>query len=160
MKVALMAAAAAGLLTFATSPAVAHDDAYLATQKAPNGGQLRMAGPYHYELVVPHLGSAANAGGLVVYVTDHAGTPVPTQGAQGVAHVLVGKERSTLKLAPDGENRMRAGGAYDRASEAKIVVSITMAGARPEQARFASDPSGGPVATEGMRSGDGEGHGH
>ena len=47
MKVALLAAAAAGLFAFATLPAVAHDDAYLAAQKAPNGGQLRMAGPYH-----------------------------------------------------------------------------------------------------------------
>lgn len=160
MKVALFAAAAAGLFAFGTLPVVAHDDAYLAAQKAPNGGQLRMAGPYHYELVAGRHAAATKSGELVVYVTDHAGTPVPTQGAQGVAHVLVGKERSTFKLEPAGENRMRAGGAYEWAPGAKVVVSITMAGARPEQARFTSDSPEAPRAMEATRSVAGEAHGH
>lgn len=50
----------------------------------------------------------------------------------------MGKERSTLKLAPDGESRMKAEGV--NASDANIVISITLADARPEQARFPSDP--------------------
>jgi hypothetical protein len=47
-------------LTFAAGAALAHDDAYLDTQKAPNGGQLRMAGPYHYELVLAKDGKEAS----------------------------------------------------------------------------------------------------
>lgn len=142
MKMALVVAAAAGVLTFGVSPALAHDDAYLATQKAPNGGQLRMAGPYHYELVTDRRTDAAKASELVVFVTDHAGNPVSTQGAQGTVHVLAGKERSAVKLMPDGGNRMKGARAYAWTADAKVVVSITMPGAQTAQARFTADPAG------------------
>ncbi|MDT3678484.1 MAG: hypothetical protein ROZ64_06580 [Burkholderiaceae bacterium] len=141
MKPSRFLAASAALLALCASPAFAHDDAYLATQKAPNGGQLRMAGPYHYELVAGDSASTNAAGRLLVYVTDHAGAPMPTQGAQGVAHVLAGKERASVPLAPDGANRMKGAGAYPWTSDAKVVVSITMPGAKPEQARFAAEPT-------------------
>ena len=39
-------------LMLAGSSAFAHSDEYLDTQKTPNGGQQRMAGIYHFELVV------------------------------------------------------------------------------------------------------------
>jgi len=138
MKSARLLAVSAALLALSASPASAHEDAWLATQKAPNGGQLRMAGPYHYELVAGDSASTTTARTLLVYVTDHAGAPMPTQGARGVAHVLAGKERASVPLAPDGENRMKGAGAYPWASDAKVVVSITMPGAKPEQARFAA----------------------
>lgn len=157
MKSARFLAAAAALLTFSTSPALAHDDAYLATQKAPNGGQLRMAGPYHYELV----GAGAvpgSSGDALVYVTDHAGAPVPTKGAQGVAHVLQRGERSSVKLVPDGENRMRGAAAQAWTDEATVVVSITMAGAQPAQARFA--PPAARASASARSDGAGAGHGH
>lgn len=141
--------AAAALLAFASSPALAHDDAYLAAQKAPNGGQLRMAGPWHYELVAGSGAGTAGERAIVVYVTDHAGAAVATQGAQGVAHVLVGKERATLPLAPDGANRMKGSGHYAWTGDAKVVVSITMPGAQPAQARFTAEPAG---ATQTMHS--------
>jgi hypothetical protein len=63
-------------LTFAAGAVLAHDDAYLDTQKAPNGGQLRMAGPNHYELVLVKDAKEAQENPVVVYVTDHAGTPL------------------------------------------------------------------------------------
>jgi len=132
----------AALLTFGASPAFAHDDAYLATQQAPNGGQLRMAGPYHYELVADRTLRAPSGGAIVVHVTDHAGQSVSTQGAQGVAQVLAGKERSTVKLLPDGANRMKGPLPQAWASDAIVVVSITIAGAQPAQARFAPQPHG------------------
>ena len=141
MKSARFLAASAALLALCASPALAHDDAYLATQQAPNGGQLRMAGPYHYELVAGDPASSTAARALLVYVTDHAGAPMSTQGAQGVAHVLAGKERASVPLAPDGGNRMKGAGAYPWAGDAKVVVSITMPGAKPEQARFAAEPA-------------------
>jgi len=158
MKMALFTAAAAGVLTFGASPAFAHDDAYLATQKAPNGGQLRMAGPYHYELVAGRQASAAKTSELVVFVTDHAGTPVPTQGAQGVAHILAGKERSSVKLVPDGENRMKGAGAYAWAVDAKVVVSITMPDAPAAQARFTADPAGETERDSEARATEAHGH--
>ena len=158
MRVASFLAAAAVLLTLPTSPVLAHDDAYLAVQKAPNGGQLRMAGPYHYELVVDGDGAGSAERAIVVYVTDHAGAPVSTQGAQGVAHVLVGKERNTVPLVSDGANRMKGVGRSAWASDAKVVVSITMAGAPPAQARFAADAV--PATGSGAASHAGAGRGH
>jgi hypothetical protein len=149
MKPSRFLAASAALLALCASPAFAHDDAYLATQKAPNGGQLRMAGPYHYELVAGDSASTNAAGRLLVYVTDHAGAPMPTQGAQGVAHVLAGKERASVPLAPDGANRMKGSGHYAWTGDAKVVVSITMPGAQPAQARFTAEPAG---ATQTMHS--------
>jgi len=158
MKRSLFAAAAAGVLTFGAPPAFAHEDAYLARQKAPNGGQLRMAGPYHYELVADREASAAKARELVVFVTDHAGTPVPTRGAQGVAHVLAGKERSAVKLVPDGENRMKGAGSYGWDADAKVVVLITMPGAPAAQARFTADPAGETERHSEVRATEAHGH--
>ena len=53
-------------LTFAAGAVLAHDDAYLDTQKAPNGGQLRMAGPNHYELVLVKDAKEAQENPVVV----------------------------------------------------------------------------------------------
>lgn len=131
--------AAAALLTLAAlgpGAAYAHDDTWLDAQHAPNGGQLRMAGPYHYELVVARDATAAKDSPLVVHVTDHAGAPVPTAGAAGSAIVQAGREKANITLQPDGANRMRGRGRYTAAAGMKVVVSITLAGARAQQARF------------------------
>jgi hypothetical protein len=69
----------AALLTGTT--ALAHSDEVLDAQKAPNGGQLRMAGIYHFELVVAKDSKEAKDNPVVVYVTDHAGTPRSRQSA-------------------------------------------------------------------------------
>lgn len=117
----------------AAAPALAHDDAYLDTVKAPHGGQLRMAGPYHFELVA--------ATPLAVYVTDHAGAKVSTKGATGRAIVLAGKEKATLVLEPYGENALKAAGAYPAQAGMKVVVTVTLPGeSAPQQARFTPAP--------------------
>jgi hypothetical protein len=123
-------------LTFAAGAALAHDDAYLDTQKAPNGGQLRMAGPYHYELVLTKNAAAAQENPVVVFVTDHAGARIPTEGAKGSATILAGKTKSTAELKPDGDNRLKGVAKYAATPGMKVVVSITLAGKQPEQARF------------------------
>ena len=123
-------------LTFAAGAALAHDDAYLDTQKAPNGGQLRMAGPYHYELVVVKGVNDVKENPVVVYVTDHAGQKVPTAGASGTATILAGKLKATATLQPDGDNRMKGVAKYVSSPDMKVVVSVTLAGKQTEQARF------------------------
>ena len=84
-----------------------------------------------------------------VYVTDHAGTPVSTKGATGTATILAGKTRSTASLAPDGDNRMKGLARYVHAPGMKVVVSITLPDAAPEQARFTP----GLVAQDGHMDG-------
>ena len=94
-------------LTFAAGAALAHDDAYLDTQKAPKGGERRMAGPYHYELGLAKDAGEVKENPVVVYVTDHAGQRIPTAGAAGTATILAGKLKAAATLKPDGDNRMK-----------------------------------------------------
>jgi len=109
--------------------AFAHSDEYLDTQTAPHGGQLRMTGAYHYELVVKQ-------NEVTVYLTDHAGTKIPSTGASGTATVLSGKSNATVKLAPAADNVMKGAAKFDLAQDMKVVVSITLPGQAAQQARF------------------------
>lgn len=107
----------------------AHSDEYLDSQPTPHGGQMHMAGAYHFELL-------AKPNELTVYLTDHAGTKVPASGATGAATVLSGKTKASIKLQPSGDNVMKGAGQFELAPDMKVVVSITVAGKSPEQARF------------------------
>lgn len=133
---ALTLAVAALAATIATPAALAHSDDYLDTQKAPNGGQLRMAGVYHFELVVARDSKEARDNPVVVHVTDHAGTKIPTVGADGTVTILGGKQKASVKLVPDGDNRLKGVGKYASTPDMKAVVSVTVAGKPAEQARF------------------------
>jgi hypothetical protein len=116
--------------------ALAHDDATLDKVKAPHGGQLRAAGILHYELVVAAPGTQGDALPVVVYVTDHAGTKVPTQGASGSVTLLSGGQKATIALQPAGENALKGSGAYVPQQDLKAIVSVTVAGQPAAQARF------------------------
>lgn len=127
---------AASLFALSGGTALAHSDEYLDTQQAPNGGQLRMAGVYHFELVVTKDSKEAKNNPVIVYVTDHAGSKVSTAGAKGTVTILAGKAKATVNLAPDGDNRLKGTGTYASTSDMKAVVSVTLAGKAAEQARF------------------------
>ncbi|MDK9703023.1 MAG: hypothetical protein OEL20_07760 [Sulfuritalea sp.] len=132
----LIYSAAASLLLFSGSSAFAHSDEYLDTQKTPNGGQQRMAGNYHFELVVAKDSKEARDNPVIVYVTDHANAKIPTVGAGGTATILAGKQKASVKLVPDGDNRLKGIGKYASTPDMKVVVSITLPGKPAEQARF------------------------
>ncbi len=127
-----------------SAPLLAHTDAVLDTQKAPNGGQLRMAGVYHFELVLAndqqrehqHDTKQENENQILIFVTDHAGTKIPTAGATGTATIMSGKQKATVTLIPDGDNKLKGVGKFAASADTKVVVSITMAGKPAEQARF------------------------
>lgn len=124
------------VLCAVSAPAFAHDDATLATMKSPNGGQLKVAGPWHLELVQKATGGD-NV--LVVYVTDHDGKGVATKGFTGTATILAGKDKQTVNFQPDGENRLKASARYDATAKPKFVVAVS-GGGKSEQARFAPAP--------------------
>lgn len=123
-------------VALAAAPALAHDDAYLDTLKTPHEGQLRMAGMYHYELVVVKNSKDAKENPVLVYVTDHAGTKIPTAGATGTVTLLVGKVKAQVTLAPGGDNLLKGLAKYASSPDMKAVVAITLAGKTAEQARF------------------------
>ena len=128
--------AVAFVLTIGAASVHAHDDAYLDTQQAPNGGQLRMAGAYHLELVVDKSSAQAADKPVVVYVTDHAGQKVPTQGTTGNATILAAKGKASVALVPDGDNRLKGTGNYASTPDMKAIISFTAKGQPPETARF------------------------
>ncbi len=136
MKQILISFFAASVLMLATSPVLAHSDEHLGAQKSPNGGQQRMAGAYHFELLVSKDSKETKENPLIVYVTDHAGVKISTVGAGGTATLLVGKQKVSIKLLPDGDNRLKGVGMYASAADMKVVVSITLSGKTAEQARF------------------------
>ncbi|MFM2005126.1 MAG: hypothetical protein RLZZ09_781 [Pseudomonadota bacterium] len=132
----ILTAIAAFALLFAGSMATAHDDKFLDTQKAPHGGQLRMAGAYHLELVVVGNSPQAKDNPVAVYVTDHAGTAIPVAGAKGTVTILTGKTKTAITLTPAGGNLLRGSGRYASVSDMKAVVAVTFPGKAPVQARF------------------------
>lgn len=134
-KIRFLTAVAFVLATSATS-VHAHDDAYLDTQQAPHGGQLRMAGAYHLELVVDKSTPQAADKPVVVYVTDHAGQKVSTEGATGNATILAAKGKASVALVPDGDNRLKGTGNYASTPDMKAIISFTAKGQPPETARF------------------------
>ena len=135
MKLAPLAAILAGI-AISAAPAFAHDGADFDKVKTPNGGQLRQAGPYHYELVTARDGTDAKESPVVVYVTDDGGKKISTAGASGTATIPSGKAKATATLAPDGDNRMKGVAKYASTAGMKVVVSIALSGKQPEQARF------------------------
>lgn len=133
----IMQAITAALLgTLSAAPSWAHDDAYLDTVKAPHGGQLRMAGPVHLELVLDKAPREATEKRIDVYVTDHAGKPQATAGASGTITILYGKTKVSAALQPAGDNRLNAQALYAATPDLKAIVSLTMAGQAVQQARF------------------------
>lgn len=139
----LVSILAAVAMAIGSGAALAHDDATLDKQKTPHGGQLRMAGAYHFELVLAKDATGAQDSPVVVYVTDHAGAQVPSAGATGNATLLSGKTKVAVTLTPDGDNRLKGVARYVAAPGIKAVVSVTLAGKAPEQARFTPMTAGG-----------------
>lgn len=135
MKSLLVAATLVASMLSGTA-ALAHTDEYLDTQTTPHGGQLRMSGPLHLELVVVKDSAEVKENSVVVYVTDHGGNSIATEGATGSVTLLSGKTKVSITLAPDGENRLKGVGKYASTSDMKAVVSVTLSGKTAEQASF------------------------
>jgi hypothetical protein len=116
--------------------AQAHDDAYLDTVTTPHGGQLRMAGPSHFELVLVKDSKVAKDNTIEVYVTDHAGTKVPTSGATASITLLSGKTKVSSELKPAGDNKLVGHAVYASNPDLKAVVKIKLNRQDEQQARF------------------------
>jgi hypothetical protein len=126
-KLVIAAVFAAPLITF--QPVWAHTDEQLDTIPSPHGGQVRAAGPYHLELVVKD-------GELVLYVTDHAGQEIKTDGGEGKARVQQNKTggKITVELEPSQQNMFTGRGEIQVNPETVIVVFVKL----PEQEAYAA----------------------
>lgn len=113
-----------------------HDEPTLDRLDAPNGGQLRMAGNYHYELLVAPASAQARNAPVTVFVTDLFGSKIPTTGATGSVTFPDSTLQTTIALRPAGGNAMMGEGIYLSAPAIDAIVSIKLAGQQAEQARF------------------------
>jgi hypothetical protein len=124
----LRAPLAAALLCLSVG-AHAHTDDWFDSHPAPHGGQVRMSGPYHLELV-------AEPGATAVYVTDHAGGKIGTQGWTAQAVVLSGGKTTRMTLKPAGDNTLRAASVLPAAPDTKVVLSVQPKQGDEYSARF------------------------
>lgn len=125
------AALAIGFVLAINTPTVsAHPDAALAKLTAAHGGQLRVAGPYHLELVLSDKASK-------VYVTDHAGTPQDMKMASVSATVLADGKITKLKLTFTGSNEFRSEQVLKPNPTTQVVVIVQPANQAAQQAKFA-----------------------
>jgi len=108
----------------------AHSDEYLDTVEAPHGGQLRMAGPFHLELV-------AKGGELQLYVTDHMDKEIATKGGSGKANVIDEDEkRISVNLTPFMGNLMKGKADFRLTPETVVSVYVALEGYETQVARF------------------------
>jgi hypothetical protein len=110
-------------------PAFAHTNAELASRRGPNGGQMRATPTLHLELV-------GKADELVLHVYDHEDKVVATRGATGRATLLLGAERTEIRLEPFGINSLRGTGKFVPDPKLRVAVMLTLADGKPQQERF------------------------
>lgn len=127
---------AAALLV--SAPALAHTDEWFDSHPPASGGQIRMAGPYHFELM-PQQGKD----GILVNVTDHGDKKVATAGWSAHAVVLSGGKKTRVTLKPAGDNTLRGAGQFG--ADAKIVISVKDQGGHGYSARFSPGSAKAPA---------------
>jgi len=119
----------------AATPALAHDDATLDAMQAPHGGQLRMAGAYHIELVLARDARGGKPAPVKVYLSDHGGGKIAPTGASGSVVLLAPAGKVTVPLAAAGD-RLEGTAAYTADPATKALVSLRFADGKTETARF------------------------
>jgi hypothetical protein len=76
---------------------------------------------------------------IEVYVTHEDGKAEEVKDAKASATVLAGGKTEKIELAPGDANSLKGSGELEIGPGAIVVVTLTMAGHKPEQARFKLD---------------------
>ena len=137
-------------------PASAHTEEHFDAIDTPHGGQMRMAGPYHLELVTQEKE-------IVLYVTDHGDNKVSTDGGTGKASFQVGKAKpkDSIKLEPAGDNTLKGTGDFKLTPETTIVVFVKLPDQEPQSTRFTPlKPKATQKPQEKKPAGSSSGHEH
>ena len=107
----------------------AHTDEYFESVQAPHGGQLRMTGPFHLELL-------AKDGELMVYVTDHADNAISVDGGLAKATVETGTTKTQVHLHPVGGNILQGAGTFSLTPSTVVIVFMKLPNQDGYAARF------------------------
>jgi hypothetical protein len=110
--------------------ALAHTDEYFDKTPGPHHGRMRMAGPYHLELV-----TAKDE--VTLYVTDHAGTPIDSAGGSAKVIITSGKKkRYVVVLSAAGDNVLKGQGEFKLSKASTASVLVALPGQEPQRAKF------------------------
>lgn len=110
----------------------AHDHGAKHDHEAKHGGIVVHNSHHHLELV-------AKGGTLELYVSHEDGDAEDVSAAKASATVLADGKTEMVTLAPAGANGLKGAGNFNAGKGTTIVVSLTMPGHEPEQARFKLD---------------------
>ena len=113
---------------FAVLPAFAAVAADEHDHKPKYGGVVTEVKEIQYELV-------AKPDSIAIYVEDH-GKKVDTKGGSATLTLLSASDKSEVKLAPAGENKLEAKGAFKVGSGTKGIASVALAGKPAQTVRF------------------------
>jgi hypothetical protein len=118
-----------GILLLGATQVGAHSAKHTEPVRALHGGQSLAAGPYHLELV-------AKDGELLLYVSDHSGKGIPSDGAKAKATIQHGFEKATIQveLEPSGDNQLKGHGTFTISPDTGILVFLRI----PEQQAYAA----------------------
>lgn len=112
-----------------SNDARAHTNEYLDTIDGEHGGQLRMSGAYHFELVI-------KASAMRVYVTDHAWKPIDTAGASANAMVISEGRKTVVNLQVSGQNTFEGSGDFTVNENTTVHLKVTMPNGDAELVTF------------------------
>lgn len=96
--------------------------------KPAYGGVVSVVKDVNYELV-------AKSDTMTLYITDH-GQPVDTKDASATLTLLSASDKSEVKLAPAGENKLQAKGSFKVEKGTKVVAAVATGGGKPQSVRF------------------------
>lgn len=120
--------ASLALVMLAAAPALA-DAGH--GHSAKHGGKVVESGHHHLEVVVKD-------GSLEVFVDSEDGKPEDVKDAKATATVLSEGKKEDITLAPGGASLKGTGG-FKAAKGTTVVITLTMPGHKPEQARVKLD---------------------
>ena len=106
-----------------------HMDEAFNKNPGPHRGQMRMAGPYHLELV-------AGKDELTLYVSDHANVAIESAGGSAKAILTSGKKRYVVVLMPAGENVLKGSGEFKLTRSTNVSMLIKLPAGEPQRTQF------------------------
>jgi hypothetical protein len=116
--------AAAALTFFLPALSLAHD-----LEKGPNGGPVVEAAGHHVEFV-------DEGAGLSFFLSDEAGKPIESKGANGRAVIQDHGKTETVPLASADPNKLTGNVPQPLGAGARVVLSATLPDGHSIQARF------------------------
>jgi hypothetical protein len=112
------------ILSVLDVPLSAHDAATLDAIPSAHGGQVRMMGPYHVELILDRTVAKAKKP-IWIYLQNHAFQGMPSGGTTATVTFVEGGASTTSPLRPAGPESLLGIGVYSDDPALLAIISLT-----------------------------------